>query len=108
MPSTWARSGTRAGRQWNSRATSIRCRPPSSCRCPAFFDYQPAIEGQDVVEWHVNFADPHLFVAYAAGLFAQDEMQVAEHPGLAALKQALAAADVETRTDGPEGPRRCS
>ncbi len=71
---------------------------------PAFFDYQPAIEGQDVVEWHVNFADPHLFVAYAGGLFAQDEMQVAEHPGLAALKQALAAADVETRTDGPDGP----
>ena len=71
---------------------------------PAFFDYQPAIEGQDVVEWHVNFADPHLFVAYGSGLFAQDEMQVAEHPGLAALKQALEAADVETRTDGPDGP----
>ncbi len=71
---------------------------------PAFFDYQPAIEGLDAVEWHVNFADPHLFVAYAGGLFAQDEIQVAEHPGLAALKQALEAADVETRTDGPDGP----
>jgi hypothetical protein len=71
---------------------------------PGFFDYRPVIEGQDVVEWHVNFADPHLFVAYAGGLFAQDEMQVAEHPGLAALKQRLAAEGVETRTDGPDGP----
>ena len=69
---------------------------------PGFFDYQPVVEGDDVVEWHVNFADPHLFVAYAGGLFAQDEMQVAEHPGLAALKQALVAAGVETRTDGPD------
>jgi Poly (ADP-ribose) glycohydrolase (PARG) len=71
---------------------------------PGFFDYQPVLDGDDVVEWHVNFADPHLFVAYAGGLFAQDEMQVAEHPGLAALKQALVAADVETRTDGHAGP----
>ena len=29
-------------------------------------------------EWHVNFADPRLFVSYGSGLFAQDEMQVAE------------------------------
>jgi len=71
---------------------------------PGFFDYERVLEGDDVVEWHVNFADPYLFVAYAGGLFAQDEMQVAEHPGLAALKQALTAADVETRTDGPAGP----
>ncbi len=69
-----------------------------------FFDYQPGLDGDDVVEWHVNFADPRLFVAYAGGLFAQDEMQVAEHPGLASLKQALVAADVGTRTDGPDGP----
>lgn len=66
---------------------------------PGFFDYRPVIEGDDVVEWHVNFADPRLFVAYAGGLFAQDEMEVAEHPGLAALKHALVAAGVETRTE---------
>lgn len=71
---------------------------------PGFFDYRSTMEGDDVVEWHVNFADPHLFVAYAGGLFAQDEMQVAEHPGLAALRQALAAAGVETRTAGLGGP----
>lgn len=70
---------------------------------PGFLDYARALEGDDVVEWHVNFADPHLFVAYAGGLFAQDEMQVAEHPGLAALRQGLDAAGIETRTDGPDG-----
>jgi hypothetical protein len=71
---------------------------------PGFFDYRPVLDGDDVVEWHLNFADPNVFAYYGGGLFAQDEMQVAEHPGLAALKQALVAADVETRTDGPDGP----
>ncbi len=37
----------------------------------------------------MNFADPHLFIAYTSGLFAQDEMQVAEHPALGALREAL-------------------
>lgn len=71
---------------------------------PGFFDYRPVIGGSDALDWHVNFADPHLFIAYAGSLFAQDEMQVAEHPGLAALTQALGAAGVETRTDAPDGP----
>src|SRR5438034_509006 len=48
---------------------------------PGFYDYQlvgdPAAPS---LEWHVNFADPRLFAAYGSGLFAQDEMQVAEHP----------------------------
>jgi hypothetical protein len=71
---------------------------------PGFFDYRPVIGGQDAVEWHLNFADPHLFGYYGGGLLAQDELQVAEHPGLAAIKQALTAAGVETWTDGPAGP----
>jgi hypothetical protein len=71
---------------------------------PGFFDYRSTLEGGDVVEWHLNFADPRLFAAFAGGLFAQDEMQVAEHPGLAAVRQALLAAGVEPRTDGPAGP----
>ena len=69
-----------------------------------YFDYRPVLVGDRVVEWHVNFADPHLFVAYAGPLFAQDEMQVAEHPVLAALKQALEADGVETKTVGRDGP----
>jgi hypothetical protein len=55
-----------------------------------FYDYEPSgVEA--AMEWHVNFADPHLFVAYASSLFAQDEMQVAEHPALGSLREALTA-----------------
>ena len=53
------------------------------------YDYAPTGNRPETVEWHVNFADPHLFVAYTSGLFAQDEMQVAEHPALGALREAL-------------------
>jgi hypothetical protein len=57
-----------------------------------FFDYEtmldPAASG---MEWHVNFADPDLFVAYDSMLFAQDEMQVAEHPALGSLREMLTA-----------------
>jgi hypothetical protein len=56
-----------------------------------FYDYAPAPGQQAGMEWHVNFADPHLFVAYASSLFAQDEMQVAEHPALGALRETLIA-----------------
>lgn len=53
------------------------------------YDYVPVLGGPDAVEWHVNFADPHLFVAYGSALFAQDEMQAAEHPALGAVREAL-------------------
>ena len=83
---------------------------------PGFFDYVPALDRADAVEWHVNFADPHLFVAYGSGLFAQDEMQVAEHPSLGSLKEALEARDVRAVTEAngtptpvlvTGAPRRC-
>ncbi len=50
------------------------------------------------IAWHVNFADPELFFAYASGLFAQDELQVAEHPVLASVREALLAEGRVTRT----------
>jgi hypothetical protein len=67
-----------------------------------YFDYAPCEQAADpaspapagvgpVVEWHVNFADPKLFGFYGSAFFAQDEIQVAEHPALAALRQALLA-----------------
>ena len=56
---------------------------------PGFFDYVPALDAPPGIDWHVNFADPHLFVAYGSSLFAQDEIQVAEHPALGALREAL-------------------
>jgi hypothetical protein len=63
------------------------------------YDYQPALRAADAVEWHVNFSDPELFVAYGTRLLAQDEMQVAEHPVLGALREALAAQGHSTRTE---------
>jgi hypothetical protein len=54
-----------------------------------FYDF--AAIPANAVHWHVNFADPELFGAYGSGLFAQDEMQVAEHPVLGALREALVA-----------------
>ncbi len=42
-------------------------------------------------EWHVNFANAYLFCAYGAPAFAQDEIQVAEHPVLGSLLEALSA-----------------
>jgi hypothetical protein len=71
-------------------------------RHDGFYDYAPALP--EAVEWHVNFADPHLFFAYGGGLFAQDEMQVAEHPVLGALKEALDAGEGTPLTVDGKGP----
>jgi hypothetical protein len=68
------------------------------------YDYAPVPWVADAVEWHVNFADARLFVAYGSALFAQDEMQVAEHPALGALKEALTAHGAIALTAEPEGP----
>ncbi len=54
---------------------------------PGYFDYQAPSDGV----WHVNFADPQLFVAYGSRLLAQDELQCAEHPLLGSVREALAA-----------------
>ncbi|MBD2576266.1 hypothetical protein [Oscillatoria sp. FACHB-1406] len=50
------------------------------------------------VEWYLNFAHSNLFCAYSGPLFAQDEMQAAEHPALGALREALLAAAIEPLT----------
>jgi hypothetical protein len=50
-----------------------------------YFDYAPVLEPGTGVEWHLNFADSQLFGYYGSSLFAQDEMQVAEHPVLASM-----------------------
>jgi hypothetical protein len=69
---------------------------------PGFFDYRPTLDG--AIEWHVNFADRQLFVAYAGSLLAQDELQVAEHPALGALREALVAGGRDPLTAGSDGP----
>lgn len=71
---------------------------------PDVYDYEPCL-GQAGLEWHVNFADPYLFVAYSGQLLAQDELQVLEHPVLGALKESLRAAGIEATTVSlEEGP----
>jgi Poly (ADP-ribose) glycohydrolase (PARG) len=46
------------------------------------------------VEWYLNFAHADLFCAYGFAVFAQDEIQVAEHPVLASLREALLSANI--------------
>ena len=59
-----------------------------------FYTYQD--QGQHI--WHVNFADPNLFVAYGSELLAQDELQVLEHPLLGSLRELLLARHLPART----------
>lgn len=63
-----------------------------------YFDYHAVLEPAVGVDWHVNFADPNLFYAYGSVLFAQDEIQVAEHPILGSLREALVAQGQPTTT----------
>lgn len=56
---------------------------------PAFFNYE---KDQDTAErkvWWMNYADPKLFGFYANEFFAQDEIQVLEHPVLASVREYL-------------------
>jgi len=65
-----------------------------------FYDYTTTTE----TAWHVNFADPRLFVAYGSGLLAQDEIQVLEHPILGALREGLLAKRIDAVTEDATGP----
>lgn len=70
---------------------------------PGFFDYRAAAAPS--IAWYLNFADPHVFAYYGGPLFAQDEMQVAEHPALASVRAAMAAsAEPAARPLTTEGP----
>jgi len=63
------------------------------------YDYAPVFDSPNAMDWHVNFAHPQLFAFYGSGLFAQDEMQVAEHPVLGSLREALTARRISGQTD---------
>ena len=84
-----------------------RERPLEVAGHPGFFDYAPPAAGDATVHWHLNFADAHLFYAYGSSLFAQDELQTAEHPALGSLREALLA-DGDTGcaplTEDAQGP----
>jgi len=65
-----------------------------------YYDYA---ETRETV-WHVNFADPNLFVAYGSGLLAQDELQCVEHPALGSIREALESEDLAAWTEEDLGP----
>ena len=74
---------------------------------PGFFVYAPPAAGDATVHWHLNFADAHLFYAYGSSLFAQDELQTAEHPALGSLREALLGdgnAGCAPLTEDEQGP----
>jgi hypothetical protein len=80
------------------------------------FQYEPTPDGADSVEWYLNFANFDLFSAYGTPLLAQDELQVAEHPALASLRETMRHDGLSTLTveDGEPTPilvmgaeRRC-
>jgi hypothetical protein len=58
---------------------------------PNPYEYAPVASPTPAREWHVNFADGNLFFGYGSWLFAQDELQVLEHPALGAVREALLA-----------------
>ena len=77
------------------------------------FGYEPPKDDASV-EWYLNFADRDLFRFYGGHLFAQDEMQVAEHPALGSLREALLGLGISTLTVEKDSPilvrgveRRC-
>ena len=113
-------SGTLKYSRWRgiSLPTEFELRPSAEVVVtqPNFYDYEPFLPAGQAKEWHVNFADPVLFAVYHAKYFAQDEMQVAEHPALGSLAEALTATDLPRLTvdDGEPTPvlisgveRRC-
>lgn len=70
--------------------------------CPGLFAYAVP-EESTVVEWHLNFSDPHLFVAYGSSLLAQDELQAAEHPILGSIREALLSRRLSATTVDQQG-----
>ncbi|KAL9642526.1 hypothetical protein ABK040_011093 [Willaertia magna] len=64
---------------------------------PNIFNYNEKVQEdseenntlQKTFHWYLNFSHSNLFVAWKGSLFAQDEIQVAEHPILGSLQQYL-------------------
>ena len=57
------------------------------------YEYLPNLEKDKTTHWHVNFSDPYLFGFATGPAFAQDEVQVAEHPILVSVGTAIEKGD---------------
>jgi hypothetical protein len=85
----------------------------------SYFKYDGDPPGARELTWHLNFADARLFGYHGGPLLAQDELQVAEHPALGSLRDAMEDSDIPhmaplTTEDGRRTPvlirgveRRC-
>ncbi len=78
-------SGTIEVTRWRATGVPTELHAIELVAMPGYYDYA----GDDAATWHVNFADPFLFVAYGSRLLAQDELQCAEHPVLGSIREAL-------------------
>jgi hypothetical protein len=58
-----------------------------------YFNYA-ATTNPDEAIWHLNFANDDVFAYWSSSLFAQDEIQVAEHPDLIHLRLAATSNDI--------------
>jgi hypothetical protein len=100
------RGAAHAGRieltRWGAASLPSRAdlAPVQVALVPGYYDYA----GDDAGVWHVNFADPSLFVAYGSPLLAQDELQAAEHPLLGCLREALKAEHQPALTEEDRAP----
>lgn len=85
-PTGAAHAGTIELTRWAAAALppAVELAATDAVDVSGHYDY----ETRDAV-WHVNFADPQLFIAYGSALLAQDELQAAEHPLLGSLREAL-------------------
>jgi hypothetical protein len=64
---------------------------------PGHFTYAPTDQAE-TLEWHLNFSDLDAFATWRTALFAQDEIQVAEHPALASLHLVAREQGISMRT----------
>lgn len=102
-------TGTIEVTRWRAGDIPVRHGTTELIAVPGYYDYA----GDSAATWHVNFADPDLFVAYGSRLLAQDELQCLEHPALGSLRIALGAHAL-TENDGPTpvlivgAERRCA
>lgn len=78
---------------------------PTIALAAGAFDYAPGTADEQV--WWLNFADAALFGFYGGPLLAQDELQVAEHPILASVREAFddaPSAAIQPYTRDADGP----
>lgn len=95
-------AGTVSYARWAAAALPATVTAGSRFRVArGLFAYAPPPPG--TLDWHLNFADPRLFFAYTLALMAQDEIQVAEHPALGALRETLVANGLTPRTVDQHG-----